>query len=144
VSYYLVASVLLTLAVAAYVLFIRPADVPAPEAPSPVKHLDGRKAIIYENLRDLSFEYRLGKLSPEDYQKSKAGLQAELAQVMAERDRILQGQPAAGGTGYSLSTSAPAKPDADPLVCPHCNARFDRPLKFCGECGKPMRKEGKA
>ncbi len=32
----------------------------------------------------------------------------------------------------------PDPPNADPLVCPHCNARFDRPLKFCGECGKPM------
>jgi hypothetical protein len=137
VNYYLVASILLTLAVAAYVLFIRPSDVPAPEAPSPAKHLDDRKAIIYENLRDVAFEYRLGKLSPEDYQKSKAGLQAELAQVMAERDRILQGQPPA-------APAAAAKPAADPLVCPHCNARFDRPLKFCGECGKPMRKEGKA
>jgi predicted amidophosphoribosyltransferase len=23
-------------------------------------------------------------------------------------------------------------------VCPHCNAKFERALKFCGECGKPM------
>jgi predicted amidophosphoribosyltransferase len=23
-------------------------------------------------------------------------------------------------------------------LCPHCNAKFPNPLKFCGECGKEM------
>ena len=27
----------------------------------------------------------------------------------------------------------------DSLTCPHCNARFEQELKFCGECGKPMK-----
>ena len=25
------------------------------------------------------------------------------------------------------------------LTCPHCGAKFPQPLKFCGECGKPMK-----
>ena len=24
------------------------------------------------------------------------------------------------------------------LECPHCGAKFEKPLKFCGECGKSM------
>jgi predicted amidophosphoribosyltransferase len=28
---------------------------------------------------------------------------------------------------------------ADAFTCPHCNARFEQHLKFCGECGKPMK-----
>jgi hypothetical protein len=35
--------------------------------------------------------------------------------------------------------SRPAKTEADPFTCPHCNARFEKELKFCGECGKPMK-----
>jgi carbonic anhydrase/acetyltransferase-like protein (isoleucine patch superfamily) len=31
---------------------------PEPEPPSPFSHLDERKAAIYENLRDLQFEFR--------------------------------------------------------------------------------------
>ena len=45
-------------------------------------HLEQRKAQIYENLRDLVFEYRVGKLSSEDYQKNKVALQCELAAVV--------------------------------------------------------------
>ena len=48
-------------------------DLPEPEPVSPFQHLDERKAAIYENLRDLQFEYRVGKLSDADYQHDQAG-----------------------------------------------------------------------
>ena len=129
-----IAAVIVTLAVTAWVLFVRPSDIPEPEAADPAAHLEDRKKVIYENLRDLTFEYRLGKLSEADYQKAKAGLQTELAGVLAAIDQVSQGAPA----------PPPPAPKADPLVCPHCGAKFDKPLKFCGECGKPMREEAKA
>ena len=116
-----------------FVLGVRPKDIPEPEPVSPFQHLDERKAAIYENLRDLQFEYRVGKLSDEDYQATKRDLQKELAGVLAEVDRIKEGR--------TLKPEAP-KPEApkvDPKVCPHCNAHFDKILKFCGECGKPMK-----
>jgi hypothetical protein len=91
----LVLALLLTAAVIVFTLFVRPQDLPAPEPVSPVAHLEERKARIYENLRDLQFEYRLGKLSDEDYQRTKLGLQAELASTLAEIDRVLGKAPAA-------------------------------------------------
>ena len=63
-------------------------DLPKPAPASPFQHLEERKAAIYENLRDLQFEFRLDKLTDSDYQASKLQLQKELAQVMAETDRI--------------------------------------------------------
>jgi hypothetical protein len=54
---------IVALAVVASLLLVREKDLPAPEAVSPFDHLDERKAAIYENLRDLQFEYRVGKLS---------------------------------------------------------------------------------
>src|SRR5258706_5286967 len=71
-----------------FILGVRPKDLPAPEPVSAFAHLDERKAAIYENLRDLQFEYRVGKLSDHDYQQTKEDLQKELAGVMAEVDRI--------------------------------------------------------
>ncbi len=82
------AATVLTLGVVALTLFVRSQDLPAPEAISPFAHLDERKARIYENLRDLQFELRLGKMSDEDYQKSKLALQQELAQVIAEVETL--------------------------------------------------------
>ena len=56
------------IAVIVFILGVRPKDLPEPEPVSPFDHLDERKAAIYENLRDLQFEYRVGKLSDDDYQ----------------------------------------------------------------------------
>src|SRR5258706_7739310 len=71
-----------------FILGVRPKDLPEPEPVSPFAHLDERKAAIYENLRDLQFEYRVGKLSDADYQQTKQDLQKELAAVLAEVDRL--------------------------------------------------------
>lgn len=125
---------ILAIVVIVFVLGVRPKDIPEPEPVSPFQHLDERKAAIYENLRDLQFEYRVGKLSDTDYQATKRDLQKELAVVMAEVDRVKSGQAAS-----ATAPKAEAAPKSDPKVCPHCNARFDKILKFCGECGKPMK-----
>lgn len=114
--------------VMALILRVRPSDVPPPPPPDPSAHLQERKQTIYENLRDLNFEYRLGKLSDADYEKTKTGLQNELAQVLAEIDRL---------EGSVPKRPAP-RPAPDPKLCPKCGAKFDKPMKFCGECGAAM------
>ena len=72
----------------ALTVFIREADLPQLPPENPFKVHDERKARIYENLRDLQFELRIGKLSDEDYAKSKQSLQGELAQVLADIDAL--------------------------------------------------------
>ena len=115
-----------------FLLFIRLKDLPEPAPVSPFQHLDERKAAIYESLRDLQFEYRLNKLSDEDYQTTKKELQKELAQVMAETDRIK------GELPQPVKVAASPVPVKRKNACPSCGAEFDKALKFCGECGKPM------
>src|SRR5690349_25081005 len=112
---------ILTAGVLLYILGVRPKDLPEPQPVSPFQHLDERKAAIYENLRDLQFEYRVGKLSDKDYQQTKTDLQKELATVMAEVDRIKS----------ELGVTVQQKPKPPANTCPHCNARFEKPLKFC-------------
>ena len=115
----------------AFMLFVRPEDLPTPAPESPFRHLDERKARIYENLRDLQFEYRLGKLSDEDYQSAKGVLQKELAQVLANTEAM---------KAELGQVAAPKPPKPDPLVCIHCKAKMPKLMKFCGECGKEMAK----
>jgi hypothetical protein len=131
---FLVSAVLVAVAALMFTLLVRAKDVPEPEAPSPSAHLEQRKAQIYENLRDLQFEYRVGKLSDEDYQKTKVGLQTELAGVLAEIDRV---QPEAAAIPATEPPPAPPVSDSAKL-CPHCGAKFARAMRFCGECGKAM------
>src|ERR1022692_121385 len=99
---------LLTVGLLVFILTVRTKDLPEPLPVSPFDHLDERKAAIYENLRDLQFEYRVGKLSDQDYQQTKQDLQRELAGVMAEVDRLkLQLSP---------NGAAPAPKPIDPLT----------------------------
>jgi hypothetical protein len=132
---------LIAVAVLAFVLLVRPRDLSEVEPPSPFAHLDERKASIYENLRDLQFEYRVGKLSDGDYQQSKKDLQKELAAVMAEVDKLK-----AQLNGSVMPPPAPPAPlkskpgrGGEAAVCSACGAKFEKELKFCGECGKPMK-----
>ena len=143
----IVITCVIAIAVIAFILGVRPKDLPVPEPESPFQHLDERKAAIYENLRDLQFEYRVGKLSDEDYQSTKKDLQKELAGVLAEVDRIkltlnLNGAapalPAREPKRPELQAPAPGAQLAPTFVCEACGAKFDKPLKFCGECGKPL------
>ena len=123
-------AVLITTAAILYTLAVRKQSLPAAEPVSATAHLEERKAAIYDNLRDLQFEYRVGKLSDEDYQQTKLDLQRELAGVLAEIDKTTAGTPKA-------APAAAAKTEAVP-VCPKCGAKFAQTMKFCGECGSPM------
>ena len=125
------------IAVIAFVLGVRAKDLPEPEPESPFLRLDERKAAIYENLRDLQFEYRVGKLSDQDYQNTKKDLQKDLAAVLAEVDAVK-----ARLVGQAVPPAIPKQPPIASLngySCASCGANFEKPLKFCGECGKPMK-----
>ncbi len=47
-----------------------------------------RKEQLYENLRDLNFEYRAGKYPEEDFRTQRALLEDETAQLLAEIDHL--------------------------------------------------------
>jgi hypothetical protein len=132
----LAAAVLLTIGAVAFTLLVRSRDLPTPEPALPWEYLEMRKAQIYENLRDLQFEYRVGKLSDADYQQTKTSLQTELAGVLAEIDRLKASAPAT--TAAAAAPISKTKPVVTGTVCPHCNATFPKSMKFCGECGKAM------
>jgi hypothetical protein len=57
-----------------------------------LEFLAERKQVVYDNLRDLNFEYRSGKYPEEDYAAQRAALENEAAEVIAEID-LLEAQP---------------------------------------------------
>ena len=58
------------------------------EQKSRVTYLRERKEAIYENLRDLNFEFKAGKFPESDYAAMRAGLEDEAARVLAEMDTL--------------------------------------------------------
>lgn len=49
-----------------------------------------RKEQLYENLRDLNFEYKAGKYPEEDFQAQRALLEHETAVLLAEIEHLQQ------------------------------------------------------
>lgn len=47
-----------------------------------------RKEMIYENLRDLNFEFRAGKYPEDDYLRQRQSLESEAAGVLTEMDSL--------------------------------------------------------
>ena len=63
-------------------------------------YLRERKDAVYENLRDLKFEYRAGKVPDADYESLRASLEDEAATLLAEIAR-LESKAAAPGKARS-------------------------------------------
>jgi hypothetical protein len=69
-------------------VFYEPGDVDAGEEKTRQMYLLERKEATYENLRDLNFEYKAGKLSEQDYAIQRASLEDEAAAILAEVESI--------------------------------------------------------
>ena len=86
--------VLFTAAVVYYVFGVPQALAAGPEA-TRLSFLHERKEAVYENLRDLNFEYKAGKVPDQDYLNLKNSLEAEAAGILAEIAQ-LESSPALG------------------------------------------------
>jgi hypothetical protein len=69
-------------------VFYEPGNIDSGEAKTRYGYLQERKDATYENLRDLNFEYKAGKLSEEDYAMQRAALEDEAAAILAEMETI--------------------------------------------------------
>lgn len=81
---------LLLIAIFAYV-FYPERTVEAQVQKTRLDFLRERKDVLYDNLRDLNFEYRAGKYPEEDYAAQRAQMENETAEVMAEIDLLERG-----------------------------------------------------
>ncbi len=75
----------------AYVFFARD-DAPAGAAKSRLDYLHERKDVVYENLRDLNFDFKAGKVPNADYEAMRAALEDEAVSVLAEIEVLEAGK----------------------------------------------------
>ncbi len=74
---------LVTVSVLFYVFYL-PGKLPLGPQKTRISYLRERKEAVYENLRDLNFEYKAGKFPDADYQAMKTSLEEEAAAILAE------------------------------------------------------------
>lgn len=79
-----------------YVYIFTPSTPESGEEKTRLGYLYERKEQIYENLRDLNFEYKAGKLGENDFTSMRESMEQEAATVLAEIDQLEKSQPVAG------------------------------------------------
>ena len=82
----------LAIAVGLFVFYIQPDASDLAPHRTKLDQLLERRDSIYDNLRDLRFEYRSGKYSEGDFEAMKTALENEAALVLAEIDQVTDAQ----------------------------------------------------
>ena len=82
----------LAAAVFLFVFYIHPDASDLAPHRTQLDHLLERRDSIYENLRDLKFEYRAGKYSEGDYESMKTALENEAAMALTEIEQVTESQ----------------------------------------------------
>lgn len=86
------ACLMLAVAIALFVFYIQPDASDLAPHRTKLDQLLERRDTIYDNLRDLRFEYRSGKYSDGDFEAMKTALENESALVLAEIDQVTESQ----------------------------------------------------
>ena len=83
----ILAPALLLIACFAYIFWPQP-KLEAVVEKTRLDYLRERKEVVYDNLRDLNFEYKAGKYPEDDFSKQRNSLESEAAKVLAEMDSL--------------------------------------------------------
>ena len=82
----------LAFATGLFIFYIQPDASDLAPRRSKLDQLLERRDTLYDNLRDLRFEFRSGKYAENDYEAMKTSLENEAALVLAEIDQITESQ----------------------------------------------------
>jgi hypothetical protein len=74
-------------------IFLPSRETEAATEKTRLDYLYERKEVVYENLRDLNFEFKSGKFSSADYEGMRSAMEAEAARLLAEIETLEAARP---------------------------------------------------
>ena len=86
-------------------------------------YLAARKTAIYRNIKELEFEYKMGRLTEPDFQRLKMEYKDEAAEILQKLDMLNDSPVKQVSDGKTTNT------------CPACGAKTIPEKKFCADCG---------
>src|SRR5512142_1490284 len=87
-----------------FYVFYLPPEVAAAPKKTRLTFLKERKEVIYENLRDLNFEFKAGKIAEADFEEMRTSLEAEATELLAEIE-TLEKAPTKSRNGFTLKNA---------------------------------------
>jgi len=109
------------------------------EVHSQAADLEDMKSRVYHNIKDLEFDYALGRLSEQDFQTIRIAFTQEATQVVArleqlqrhDLDALITQDLKKMGDGPAAAVAAGA-----PKFCMDCGHKNPAKAKFCSACGE--------
>jgi len=110
----------------------RSATVATSAGDTPLGRLAQRKETILQNIADLDFEYRMGKLGEDDYHELRTTLKQQAAEALEQMDVVQETEDLlAGGSKAPRARSA-----VQAKFCTACGAALPAGARFCASCGE--------
>lgn len=116
-------------------------DAVVPIDVTPATDLKRRRLVVYENIQDLDFEFKAGKIAPNDYESLRENYMAEAAQLMLASQETERPRSAVDTFIEREVATRRARRKPQPVedyVCSNCGFENPVPVKFCGNCGAPV------
>lgn len=131
-------------------------DLTAETLADPLTELQAERDAIYRAIKELRFDYQVGKASEADYQAFDAHLRGQAALVLKQIDTLKKAEadPALDASLEAeiaalrqVNGSGPGRPPVPVAVaadkgtlnfCPQCGHRLQAGDRFCGKCGAAL------
>ncbi len=109
---------------------------------TPIADLKRRRLVVYDNIQDLEFEFKSGKIARDDYDSLRQSYTNEAAQLMiASQEAEHPAKAEDGLIEREVAIRRARRRTASPLeeyICGKCGFENPLPVKFCGECGSAV------
>ena len=93
-------------------------------------YLKEKKTTVYNNLKDLDFDYSIGKIAEDDYARIRSEFKQEAAQVLIQMDELDQ--------WIEKELSRRQEETLQESTCPSCSQILPQDAKFCSQCGMKL------
>ncbi len=94
-----------------------------------IEDLEAKKVEIYKAIKDIEFDYEMGKLSREDFEELRSQYKAEAVKILKQLDQVRPGRRKRGGR-------VPAQ--AGQRFCTQCGTPVHAQDRFCRNCGAAL------
>ena len=141
--------VLIAVGTAVYIIIpllsLETAGGPLPVDVTLLGDLKRRRLVLYDNLKDLEFEFQSGKIARNDYEALRTNYLGEAASLMAatqEAEVLKQDDALIEREIAARRVQRKSQPKIE-YTCAACGYENPLPVKFCGECGARISAPGK-
>ncbi len=113
------------------------------------KVLGQRKEDVYAAIKDMDFDFEMGKISEEDYQELKSQYKARALEILKELDGVERGDGLEGAIEREVQQFRGKKRPKEEKkerkgageqinFCPQCGSKIAPSDSFCRGCGREL------